>query len=92
MLSYPAIDPVAISLGPVNVHWYGLMYLAGFVSGALLGQARSKRQHSKWQTQQVWDLLFFIAIGVIVGGRLGYVVFYNLEYYLDRPIEWLFIW
>ena len=92
MLSYPAMDPVAISLGPVNVHWYGLMYLVGFVAGALLGRVRSRRQDSKWQSQQVWDLLFFIAIGVIVGGRLGYVVFYNLEYYLDRPIEWLFIW
>ena len=92
MLSYPAMDPVAISLGPVNVHWYGLMYLVGFVAGALLGQLRARRQDSKWQSQQVWDLLFFIAIGVIVGGRLGYIVFYNLEYYLDRPIEWLFIW
>jgi phosphatidylglycerol:prolipoprotein diacylglycerol transferase len=86
------MDPVAISLGPVNVHWYGLMYLVGFVGGGLLGQLRARRQDSKWQSQQVWDLLFFIAIGVIVGGRLGYIVFYNLEYYLDRPIEWLFIW
>jgi phosphatidylglycerol:prolipoprotein diacylglycerol transferase len=68
------------------------MYLVGFVAGALLGQLRVRRQDSKWQSQQVWDLLFFIAIGVIVGGRLGYIVFYNLEYYLDRPIEWLFIW
>ena len=92
MLNYPAIDPVAISLGPVIVYWYGLMYLVGFVVGALLGQVRSKRQDLKWQPKQVWDLVFFIAIGVIVGGRLGYIVFYNLEYYLDRPIEWLFIW
>ena len=71
MLSYPAMDPVAISLGQVNVHWYGLMYLVGFMAGALLGQLRARRQVSKWQSQQVWDLLFFIAIGVIVGGRLG---------------------
>ena len=92
MFSYPEMDPVAISLGPVNVHWYGLMYLVGFVGGGLLGQLRVRGQDSKWQSQQVWDLLFFIAIGVIVGGRLGYIVFYNLEYYLDRPIEWLFIW
>jgi phosphatidylglycerol:prolipoprotein diacylglycerol transferase len=92
MLNYPVIDPVAISLGPVNVYWYGLMYLVGFVAGALLGQVRSKRQDLNWQPKQVWDLVFFIAIGVIVGGRLGYIVFYNLEYYLDRPIEWLFIW
>jgi phosphatidylglycerol:prolipoprotein diacylglycerol transferase len=68
------------------------MYLVGFVAGALLGQLRARRQDSRWQSQQVWDLLFFVAIGVIVGGRLGYIVFYNLEYYLDRPIEWLFIW
>ena len=52
MLSYPAMDPVAISLGPVNVHWYGLMYLVGFVAGALLGQVRAKRQDSKWRTQR----------------------------------------
>ena len=92
MLSYPTIDPVAIALGPVNVHWYGLMYLVGLVGGALLGLVRSKELGYVFRPQQVWDLLFFVVIGVIVGGRLGYVVFYNLEYYLSHPIELMFIW
>jgi phosphatidylglycerol:prolipoprotein diacylglycerol transferase len=91
MLSYSAIDPVAISLGPVKIHWYGLMYLVGFGSGAILGWFRARRSDQRLQVQ-IWDLLFFISVGVIVGGRLGYVFFYNLDYYWTRPIEWLFIW
>ena len=92
MLSYPTIDPVAVSIGSMNVHWYGLMYLIGFVSGAMLGRWRSRKSDSSFQVHEVWDLLFFVAVGVIVGGRLGYVLFYNLDYYLAHPIEWLFIW
>ena len=92
MLNYPTIDPIAISIGPVDVYWYGLMYLTGFVAGALLGRARARRPDCNWQLQQVWDLLFYVVVGAIVGGRLGYVLFYNLSYYLERPIELLFIW
>lgn len=92
MLKYPVIDPIAISIGPVNVHWYGLMYLVGFIAGVLLGRARARRPNCDWQPQQIWDLLFYVVVGAIVGGRLGYVLFYNLSYYLERPIESLFIW
>ncbi len=92
MLNYPVIDPIAISIGPVNVHWYGLMYLVGFVVGVLLGRTRAQRPDCDWTLQQVWDLLFYVVIGAIAGGRLGYVLFYNLGYYLERPMESLFIW
>ncbi len=85
------IDPVAISLGPVQVHWYGLMYLLGFLGGYLLGVYRA-RSTAGWDKEQVSDLLFYIAIGVIVGGRLGYVLFYKFSYYAAHPVEALFIW
>lgn len=92
MLTYPAIDPVAVSIGPISVHWYGLMYLIGFLSGAMLGRWRAKKYDSRFEVKHIWDLAFFVAIGVIVGGRLGYILFYSLDYYLAHPIEWLFIW
>ena len=92
MLSYPTIEPIAFSTGPFDVHWYGLMYLVGFMLGAILGQVRVRRDNSKWQPQDVWDLIVVVALGVIIGGRLGYVFFYNFDYYWSRPIEWLFIW
>lgn len=85
------IDPVAISLGPVQVHWYGLMYLIGFLGGYLLGVYRAGSTPG-WNKEQVSDLLFYIAVGVIVGGRLGYALFYKFSYYIDHPVETLFIW
>lgn len=85
------IDPVAISLGPIQIHWYGLMYLIGFLGGYLLGVSRA-RSKPGWDKEQVSDLLFYIAVGVIIGGRLGYVLFYKLPYYSTHPIEALFIW
>ena len=85
------IDPVAISLGPIQVHWYGLMYLFGFLGGYLLGAYRA-RTSPGWDKEQVSDLLFYIAVGVIIGGRVGYVLFYKFAYYISQPIEVLFIW
>ena len=92
MLIAPDIDPVAIHFGPLKIHWYGLMYLVGFVGGWALGVYRAKQPHSGWQRNEVADLLFYIALGVVLGGRLGYVLFYNLGYYLKHPIEIVFIW
>lgn len=92
MLTFPAIDPVAFRLGPLQVHWYGLMYLAGFAAGGWLGVRRARRPGSGWRPEEVWDLLFYIALGVVLGGRLGYVLFYNLPYYLGRPWELLYVW
>lgn len=89
-MTYPEIDPVAISLGPLAIHWYGLMYLLGFVFVWLLGRYRAARQD--WQHGQLEDLLFYGALGVILGGRLGYALFYDLAANLENPINLLKIW
>lgn len=88
----PAIDPVALTLGPVQLRWYGLMYLAGFVLGWLLGRRRAARAGSGWKPEDVDDLLTYVMIGIILGGRLGYVLFYDLPVYLEDPAEILRIW
>jgi len=92
MLLAPNIDPVAISLGPLKIHWYGLMYVIGFFGGWWLGVTRAKRPASGWRAEEVADLLFYAALGVILGGRLGYILFYNLGYYLSHPLEVFFLW
>lgn len=88
----PDIDPVALQLGPLKIHWYGVMYLVGFLGGWWLGVYRAKRPGSGWQPNEISDLLFYLALGVILGGRLGYTLFYNLPYYLEHPLEVLFLW
>lgn len=90
MLIYPHIDPIAIAIGPLKVHWYGLMYLCGFASAYALALYRAKRMG--WTQDQVADLIFYCAMGVIIGGRLGYVFFYGFDRLLNDPL-WLFrIW
>ena len=92
MIPYPDIDPVAISLGPLKVHWYGLMYLLGFSGAWFLGTQRAKKSNGLWKPEDVGDLIFYSAVGVIVGGRMGYVLFYNFDYFLQNPL-WLFsVW
>ena len=95
MLIHPQFDPIALSLGPLKIHWYGLTYLAAFSLFYLLAAARVKRpwyaQHG-WDRQVVEDLLFFGVLGVVLGGRLGYVLFYKPAYYLDHPGEILSVW
>jgi phosphatidylglycerol:prolipoprotein diacylglycerol transferase len=92
MLTYPEIDPVAVSLGPVAIHWYGLMYLVGFVGGWWLGVVRARQPESGWQTTEIGDLLFYVALGVILGGRVGYILFYNFGLFLDDPLMLLRVW
>jgi phosphatidylglycerol:prolipoprotein diacylglycerol transferase len=92
MLSYPNIDPVALSLGPLAIHWYGLMYLIGFVGGWWLGVVRARQPDSGWKTGEIGDLLFYIALGVIIGGRIGYVLFYNFGLFAQDPLLLLRIW
>ncbi len=77
MLHYPNIDPVAVRIGPLAIHWYGLMYLLGFGAGWWLGRVRAKRPDSGWKPAHIDDLLFYVAVGIILGGRLGYVLFYG---------------
>lgn len=89
MLSYPNIDPVLVSVGPFTVHWYGIMYLLGFLGAWLLGRSRSQRAWSPIRRDQVEDLIVYAAFGVIIGGRCGYVLFYNFDKWVADPL-WLF--
>ena len=89
MIAYPVIDPVAVELGPLKVHWYGLTYLAGLAFAWWLATRRSARPDTPVQRQHVDDLIFYAAVGIVVGGRLGYVVFYGWERLLADP-GWLF--
>jgi len=92
MIVYPEIDPVAISLGPISVHWYGLMYLTGFAMMWVLGMYRAKQPDSGWTKQQVEDLVFYGAVGLVLGARVGYILFYNFSAFIDNPIIILRIW
>lgn len=89
MLNYPNISPVLISLGPLKVHWYGLMYLLGFFGAWLLARSRCQRAWSPVRKDQVEDLIVYAAFGVILGGRCGYVLFYNFDKWVADPL-WLF--
>lgn len=93
MLTPPAIDPVAVHIGPLAVHWYGLMYLAGFVAFLILGKRRAARQDWHGMSgQDVDDLLTWGVLGVIIGGRLGQVLFYEPGYYFTHPLEIFAVW
>ncbi len=92
MLVHPDFDPVAFALGPLQVRWYGLMYLLGFVAGWALGRYRAKRPGSGWTAEQVDDLVFYIALGVILGGRVGYILFYGFGSFLHNPLTLFRIW
>ncbi len=90
MLQYPEIDPVALALGPFKIHWYGLMYVIGFA--AAWGLARARRARVGLSQDAVGDLIFFGALGVVLGGRLGYALFYGFDKLLADPV-WIFkVW
>lgn len=101
-MNYPNIDPVALKIGPVEIlshkigpieiHWYGLMYLVGFAAAWWLGQRQARRLGKPWSARAVEDLIFYGALGVIVGGRLGSVLFYNFKDFLANPIILFKIW
>ncbi len=92
VLTYPEIDPVLISFGPIAIRWYALAYIAGLLLGWRWAVRLNRRAGEPVTTQQIDDLLFWMAIGVIVGGRVGHVLFYGLDYYLERPLEALMVW
>jgi phosphatidylglycerol---prolipoprotein diacylglyceryl transferase len=92
MLTYPDINPIAFSLGPLKVHWYGLMYLCGFVATWVLGIYRSQKTWSPITSPHVGDAIFYGALGVVLGGRIGYILLYNLGYYLAHPMMMLAVW
>jgi len=91
MLIHPDFDPVAIHLGPVAIRWYGIMYLVGFALFLLLGRHRI-RERADWTVKELDDLLFYGALGVVLGGRLGYVFFYKFSDYLHAPLHIFYVW
>lgn len=91
MIVYPDIDPAALSIGSLKIHWYGLMYLAGFVGAWFYGVQRTKRADLDWTKKQVEDVIFYGAMGVILGGRIGYTLFYNFSVFLENPVSLFYI-
>jgi phosphatidylglycerol:prolipoprotein diacylglycerol transferase len=95
MLRHPQFNPVALEIGPLQIHWYGLTYLAAFGLFYLLASLRVAKP---WYAQRGWtrrdieDLLFYGVLGVVLGGRLGYVLFYKPAYYASHPLEVLYVW
>ena len=99
MLIHPEFDPVAIRLGPLAIHWYGLSYLTAFILFVLLGRMRLRQkpyarqvEQGLWRTTDVEDLLLAGILGVILGGRLGYVLFYKPQWYLSHPLDIFKVW
>lgn len=113
MLTYPDIDPVAFSLGPLTVHWYGIMYIVAFTGAWYLARLRARRasaggpvatarngvpaRHSTagataWSDEQIADLVFYGALGAVLGGRFGSVLFYNFDRFLGDPLWLLRVW
>jgi len=92
MLRYPGFDPIAFRIGPVKVHWYGIMYLLGFAGGWWLARMRAAQRGSTWKAADVDDLIFFTMLGVILGGRIGYILFYGLKFWASDPWYPLKVW
>lgn len=92
MFEYSGFDPVALQLGPLAIRWYGLMYLIGFGGGWWLGRVRARKPWSPIKVEQVDDLFFYVALGVILGGRIGYMLFYGFDQILENPLSLLKIW
>jgi len=93
MLIHPQFDPVALHLGPLAVRWYGLMYMIGFLAFMVLGQYRARQNILRgWLPRDIDDLLFYGVLGVVIGGRLGQVLFYEPGYYFSHPLEIVAVW
>jgi phosphatidylglycerol:prolipoprotein diacylglycerol transferase len=92
MIVYPDFDPVAFSIGGVKVHWYGLMYVVGFIAGWWLARRRAMAPGSTWKPADVDDLIFFAAVGVIVGGRLGWILVYGFDALREDPLAIIRVW
>ncbi|KVS11593.1 prolipoprotein diacylglyceryl transferase [Burkholderia multivorans] len=95
MIIHPNFDPVAIHLGPLAVRWYGLMYLVGFMAAIVVGRIRLKLPHvaaQGWTAKDIDDMLFYGVLGTVLGGRLGYVLFYKAGFYLSHPLDVFKVW
>lgn len=95
-LMYPHIDPVAVRLGPIAIHWYGITYLAAFALFMFLASRRLRHQPyvslPSWSRKDIEDMLFLGVLGVVIGGRLGYCLFYKPAYYAAHPLEVFYVW
>jgi len=85
-LEFPQIDPIIFSIGPLSVRWYGLMYLIGFAFAMWFANRQANKSGSGWTKDEVSDLLFYGMLGVILGGRIGYVLFYQFSYFIENPL------
>ena len=92
MMQFPNVDPIALQLGPIAIHWYGLMYMVGFGSAWLLGRWRINHGKTRLTIKDLDDLIFYGVLGVVAGGRLGYVLFYKPAHYLQHPVEIFYLW
>ncbi len=91
-LQFPVIDPIIFSIGPIALRWYGMMYLIGFLVAMFLANRAADKSAGEWTRDQVSDILFYSFLGVILGGRIGYVLFYQWDYFLADPLYLFQIW
>ena len=92
MLTYPNIDPIALQLGPLKIHWYGIMYLVAFGAAWWLGVRRARKPDSGWSDEQISDVIFYGAMGTVLGGRIGYTLFYGFSSFLHDPLMIFRVW
>jgi phosphatidylglycerol:prolipoprotein diacylglycerol transferase len=92
MLSYPSINPTIVKLGPIQIRWYGVMYILGFTISYLLVKYQIRKKRLDIDTAVINDLFLYLIIGLIVGARIGYVLFYNLAFYFSHPLKLLAVW
>jgi len=91
-MQFPHIDPVFLSIGPLHFRWYGLMYVLAFIATYFIIRSEVSRKRLPLTTDDIADLVFYGAMGVVLGGRLGYILFYNLSFYLANPLKLLAVW
>jgi len=91
-MKLPVIDPVFLRLGPLEFRWYGLMYIIGFLAAYFIIKSQVKRRGISLSADAVADIVFFIAVGIVLGGRSGYILFYNLSWYLAHPLKVFAVW
>jgi len=92
MLPYPNINPEIIKIGPLSIRWYGLMYIIGFICSFLIVKSEIKRKGIRVEKDFLENLYFYLILGLLIGARLGYVIFYNLSYYIENPLHIFAIW